>query len=106
MAEHVPVRAYSAYVGTGKPGPADVPPRPRRSRRGPRPNGVRRRRQLHELQGAKRLGMTTVWVDNGDRQSIHVRFDPTADFTVRELAELPPLIDRLRRDDAGRRPPA
>lgn len=42
----------------------------------------------HELVGAKRHGMTTVWVDNGARQFHRERFAPDGDHTIRELTEL------------------
>jgi len=45
-----------------------------------------------ELLGARRHGMRTVWVDNGDRQFHRSRFVPTADHTVRNLAEIPSLL--------------
>lgn len=49
----------------------------------------------HELPGAKRLGMTTVWVDNGDEQYWQERFEPAGDHTIHQLQDLIPLIDRL-----------
>ena len=49
----------------------------------------------HELPGAKKLGMTTVWVDNGDEQYWQERFEPAGDHTIEDLADLIPLIDRL-----------
>ena len=50
----------------------------------------------HELSGARKLGMTTVWVDNGDGQHFKERWSPDGDHTVRELTELVELVDRLR----------
>lgn len=49
----------------------------------------------HELPGAKKLGMTTVWVDNGDKQYWQERFEPAGDHTIEDLADLIPLLDRL-----------
>ena len=49
----------------------------------------------HELPGAKKLGMTTVWVDNGENQHWQERFEPEGDHTVRDLAELIPLLNLL-----------
>ncbi len=49
-----------------------------------------------ELPGAKRLGMTTIWVDNGDHQHWRERFVPDGDFTVRELGEIPEILERTR----------
>ncbi|MHC4549588.1 MAG: HAD family hydrolase [Planctomycetota bacterium] len=46
-----------------------------------------------ELVGAKRHGMTTVWVDNGEAQQWKYRFVPDADHTVRDLRELLGLLD-------------
>jgi putative hydrolase of the HAD superfamily len=48
-----------------------------------------------ELPGARRHGMTTVRIDNGDDQEWQYRFVPEADFTIHHLRELPPLVDRL-----------
>lgn len=48
-----------------------------------------------ELPGAKRHGMTTVWVDNGAEQHFKERFAPGGDHTVTCLSEIPPLIERL-----------
>jgi putative hydrolase of the HAD superfamily len=45
-----------------------------------------------ELPGAKRHGMTTVWVDNGEAQEWKDRFVPEADLTIRDLRELPALV--------------
>jgi putative hydrolase of the HAD superfamily len=49
----------------------------------------------HELPGAKKLGMTTVWVDNGEEQYWQERFEPAGDHTIQQLGELIPLLDRL-----------
>jgi putative hydrolase of the HAD superfamily len=48
-----------------------------------------------ELPGARRHGMTTVWIDNGEDQEWQYRFVPEADFTIRDLRELPALVERL-----------
>ncbi|MHC4971535.1 MAG: HAD family hydrolase [Planctomycetota bacterium] len=48
-----------------------------------------------ELPGAKRHGMTTVWIDNGAAQTWKERFVPEADFTVRDLGEVPELVAGL-----------
>jgi len=45
-----------------------------------------------ELPGAKRHGMTTVWVDNGDRQYFQDRFDSAGDHTVQSLSQIPDLV--------------
>jgi len=46
----------------------------------------------HELVGAKRQGMTTVWVDNADRQFHRERFSPEGDHTIRQLNDLLDLV--------------
>jgi putative hydrolase of the HAD superfamily len=51
----------------------------------------------HELLGAKELGMTTVWVDNGSRQQFKERWSPDGDHSVQQLSELLPIVDRLLR---------
>jgi len=48
-----------------------------------------------ELPGAKRLGFTTVWVDNGADQHHRRRFFPDGDYTIRALAEIPALVASL-----------
>jgi putative hydrolase of the HAD superfamily len=48
-----------------------------------------------ELPGAKRHGMTTVWIDNGAAQEWKDRFVPEADHTIRDLGELPALVAAL-----------
>jgi putative hydrolase of the HAD superfamily len=48
-----------------------------------------------ELPGAKAHGMTTVWVDNGDRQHWRHEFDPTGDLRVTSLIEIPALVRTL-----------
>jgi putative hydrolase of the HAD superfamily len=95
------VRAISADLRTRKPDPVMY----RTALEG---MGVPAERSLYvgdgnseELPGAKRLGMTTVWVDNGDRQHWHDRFVGEGDFTIRKLAELPAIVDALR-DGKGR----
>lgn len=50
----------------------------------------------HELLGARELGMTTVWVDNGERQQFKERWSPDGDHSVTQLGQLLPLVDRLR----------
>ncbi|MGE4631975.1 MAG: HAD family hydrolase [Planctomycetota bacterium] len=50
-----------------------------------------------ELLGAKKFGMTTVWVDNGVEQHWRERFVPQGDYTIRSLAELIPILDSLER---------
>jgi len=45
-----------------------------------------------ELPGARRHGMTTVWIDNGDAQEWHHRFAPGGDHVIRDLRELPSLL--------------
>jgi len=47
-----------------------------------------------ELIGAKRHGMTTVWVDNGERQHHKDGWKPDGDFTVAELREILKLAIR------------
>jgi putative hydrolase of the HAD superfamily len=49
----------------------------------------------HELLGARQLGMTTVWVDNGSLQQFKERWSPDGDHSVQQLAELLPIVDRL-----------
>ncbi|OUU22785.1 MAG: hypothetical protein CBC13_07110 [Planctomycetia bacterium TMED53] len=53
----------------------------------------------HELPGAKEMGMVTVWVDNGDSQHWQERFEPSGDFTVKNLQELIPLLDSLQQTE-------
>jgi putative hydrolase of the HAD superfamily len=48
-----------------------------------------------ELVGAKKCGLTTVWVDNGQHQHWHERFSPHGDHTIRSLDELLPIIQTL-----------
>lgn len=48
-----------------------------------------------ELPGAKRHGMTTVWIDNGAAQTWKERFVPEADHTIHDLRELPELVAGL-----------
>jgi putative hydrolase of the HAD superfamily len=107
LGPYFPVRAVSAELRTRKPDPVmyhtvldDL--------------GVPAERALYvgdgnseELPGAKRLGLTTVWVDNGDAQHWHDRFVGEADFTVRRLREIPLIVDRLREPSAegGAGPP-
>ncbi len=50
-----------------------------------------------ELPGAKRCGMTTVWVDNGAEQHFKDRFVPEGDYRVRDLREIPGIFDELQR---------
>ncbi len=50
-----------------------------------------------ELVGAKRHGMLTVWVDNGDQQHWRERFVPEGDHEIRCLSELVSLADAARR---------
>ncbi len=49
----------------------------------------------HELLGARDLGMTTVWVDNGDRQQFKERWSPDGDHSIQQMSELLPIVDRL-----------
>ena len=90
------VRAISAALGTRKPDPVMY----RTALEG---LGVEPERSLYvgdgnsqELPGAKSLGMTTVWVDNGEHQHWHDRFVGEGDYTVRALAEIPAIVDALR----------
>ncbi len=53
----------------------------------------------HELPGAQRLGMTTVWFDNGDSQHWQERFEPDGDHSVKNLQELIPLLDLLQQTE-------
>ncbi|MCA8959343.1 MAG: HAD family hydrolase [Planctomycetes bacterium] len=48
-----------------------------------------------ELPGARRVGMTTVWVDNGDQQHFRDRFVPEGDFRIACLSELHGILARL-----------
>lgn len=45
-----------------------------------------------ELLGARRLGMTTIWVDNGARQFWTDRFDSDSDHRVTRLEQIPGLL--------------
>ena len=45
-----------------------------------------------ELPGAKRMGMTSVWVNNGDDQHWKERWVPQADHTVHALSEVVALL--------------
>lgn len=45
-----------------------------------------------ELPGARRHGMTTVWVDNGAQQHFKERFSPDGDHTVQELLQILELL--------------
>jgi len=46
----------------------------------------------HELVGARRHGMRTVWVDNGDEQHWKIEFSSEADHTINRLEELLGLV--------------
>ena len=89
------VRAVSSHLGVTKPDPAVY----EHVLAG---LGVAGERCLYvgdgnseELPGAKRHGMTTVWVDNGDDQRWEHRFVPDADHAVRDLREILALLDAL-----------
>ncbi len=95
------VRAVSAHLRTRKPDPVMY----RTALDG---LGVAPERCLYvgdgnseELPGAKRMGMTTVWVDNGHDQHWHDRFVGEGDHTVRDLAEIPAIVDRWRGENGG-----
>jgi len=49
-----------------------------------------------ELPGAKRLGMTTVWLDNQGAQHWKHGFVGEGDYTVSDLREVPAIVDRVR----------
>lgn len=95
LGEFFPVRAVSAHLGVTKPDAAVY----EHVLDG---LGVAGDRCVYvgdgnseELPGAKRHGMTTVWIDNGDAQEWQYRFVPEADHTIRDLRELLALVDRL-----------
>ena len=101
LGPRLPVRAISADLRTRKPDPAMY-------RTATDGLGVDPARCLYvgdgnseELPGAKRLGMTTVWVDNGENQHWRDRFVPEGDYTVTELREIPAIVERLRNGDAA-----
>ncbi|MGE4618851.1 MAG: HAD family hydrolase [Planctomycetota bacterium] len=50
-----------------------------------------------ELPGAKKFGMTTVWVDNGEEQHWRERFIPKGDYTVTSLEQLIPILESLEK---------
>ncbi|MFN0059996.1 MAG: HAD family hydrolase [Planctomycetota bacterium] len=50
-----------------------------------------------ELIGAKRLGMTTIWVDNGAEQYWLERFSSECDERVTALREIPGIVSALRK---------
>jgi len=92
LGKYLPIRAVSAHLGVRKPHPAMY-------------EHVLTALGLpgeecwyvgdgnsEELPGAKRHGMTTVWIDNGERQHHKERFVPGGDHTIRKLSELPALI--------------
>ena len=86
------VRAVSALLGTTKPDP-------RMYEHALAGLGVRGDRCVYvgdgnsrELPGAKAHGMTTVWVDNGDRQHWRHEFAPEGDHRVTRLGEIPALL--------------
>jgi putative hydrolase of the HAD superfamily len=92
LGDFFPVRAVSAHLGVTKPHPAIY----EHVLRG---LGVAGDRCVYvgdgnseELPGAKRHGMTTVWIDNGDAQEWKHRFVPEADHTIHDLRELPALV--------------
>ncbi len=91
----LPVRAASAHLGVTKPDP-------RMYQFVLDGLGVEARDCVYvgdgnseELPGAKRLGFTTVWVDNGADQHHRRSFVPEGDHTVRALAEIPALVAGL-----------
>jgi putative hydrolase of the HAD superfamily len=95
LGEFFAVRAVSAHLGVTKPHPAIYEHVLSRL-------GVAGERCVYvgdgnseELPGAKRHGMTTVWIDNGDAQTWKDRFVPEADHTVRDLREVPELVAAL-----------
>jgi putative hydrolase of the HAD superfamily len=90
-----PVRAVSAHLGVTKPHPAMY----EHVLEG---LGVPGDRCVYvgdgnseELPGAKRHGMTTVRIDNGEAQEWQYRYVPEGDHTIRDLRELPPLVAGL-----------
>lgn len=95
LGEYFRVRACSAHLGARKPDP-------RIYRHVLDALGLRGERCLYvgdgnseELPGAKRHGMITVWLDNGEHQHWRDRFVPEADFTVRSPLEVLDILDRL-----------
>jgi putative hydrolase of the HAD superfamily len=46
-----------------------------------------------ELEGARELGMTTVWVDNGPAQQFKERWSPGGDYRIEQLGELLGLVE-------------
>jgi len=94
LGEFFTVRAASALLGTTKPDPVMY----RHAMDG---LGVEGGRCLYvgdgnsfELPGAKRHGMTTVWVDNGADQNWRHDYVPEGDFTVTHLGEIPGIAGR------------
>jgi putative hydrolase of the HAD superfamily len=92
-----PVRASSAHMGVRKP-------HRRMYDHVVRGLGVRAERCLYvgdgnsrELVGARACGMTTIWVDNGEHQHWRDDWVPEADHTVRQLAEIPEIVEALLR---------
>jgi putative hydrolase of the HAD superfamily len=49
-----------------------------------------------ELIGAKRHGMTTVWVDNGDEQHFKDGWKPEGDHAVTDLRDVVKIVERRR----------
>lgn len=96
LGPYFPVRACSAHLGTRKP---DA----RMYTHALEGLGILASRALyvgdgnsHELPGARAVGLTTVWVDNGAEQHWEERFTPGGDHTVRDIAEVLDLTGALR----------
>jgi FMN phosphatase YigB (HAD superfamily) len=56
----------------------------------------------NELVGARRHGMITIWVDNGDCQGFKDNWAPGGEHTVRDLREILPIVDARRNSPPGR----
>ncbi|MFQ5653901.1 MAG: HAD family hydrolase [Planctomycetota bacterium] len=96
LGSYFSVRACSAALGVRKPDPAIY-------RHILEELGLQGRRCLYvgdgnseELPGARRHGMITVWLDNGDEQYWEERFAPGGEYTIRELGELPGIVAEIR----------
>lgn len=94
LGEFFPVRAASARLGARKPDPRMY----RHVLDGLHATGERclyvGDGNSEELPGAKRHGMTTVWVDNGAQQHWKDGWVPEADHTIRDLLEILQILEK------------
>lgn len=96
LGPHFPVQAASALLGTTKPDPRMYLTVTERLSICPTECLYIGDGNSEELVGAKRHGMCTVWVDNGEQQYWEERYVPGGDHTIREIPEVLTILDALR----------